>query len=71
MATKRIEIEVTRKAVIEVDTTSDIVQEYDDDDELVSDLVGYEFRMLPVIGDGVKVIENEITGWEHEVVKQT
>lgn len=57
---KLIEVEVLTKYTIEVDETSKIVQEYYEDIDLVLDLVNYNFSILPVIDNGVKVLDREV-----------
>ena len=62
---KTIKVEVTQIVEIEVDETSQIVKQYESIDELVSDLVSYNFNVLPVIGKGVNVNDIEVVRHSH------
>ena len=61
---KKIKIEVVTVVTVEIDEANDIVQEYNSDKELLSDIVSYRFSStLPVMKSGVKV-EFEDTSFE-------
>ncbi len=60
MSKKTLEIEVTMKYTIEVDSENSIVKEYESEKELVDDLVSYRFSVLPVIGNGVEIKDIEV-----------
>lgn len=51
---------------IEVDETSEYVKEYESQSELISDLVHYQFKVLPVIGNGVTI--EDVTTNEYEII---
>lgn len=63
MAKKIVQIDVKVKYTIEVDPENEIVKEYEDDHDLISDLVSYNFSVLPVIGNGVEVKDTKIIKW--------
>lgn len=65
MSKKTLEIEVTMKYTIEVDTENSIVKEYETEKELVDDLSSYRFSVLPVIGNGVEIKDVEVLNWSH------
>ena len=57
---RKIKIEVKAIYEISVDDDSPIVKEYADDDDLVSDLAHYNWSTLPVLGNGVELIDMEV-----------
>lgn len=57
---RKIKIEVTSIYEISVDDESPIVKEYADDNELVQDLSSYRFYTLPVLGNGVELLDVEL-----------
>ena len=61
---RTIEVEVTKKYTLQVDDSNHIVQEYFDDEELVNHLVSYNFEVLPVLKEGVKVVDDTIINIE-------
>lgn len=65
MSKKLLEIEVTIRYAIEVDTENSIVKEYDSEKELVDDLASYRFTTLPVIGNGVEIKDVEVVEWSY------
>lgn len=64
---RKLKIEVMHVYEIEINDSDDIVKEYASDEELVEDLISYNFSsILPVIATGgVKVIDSEII--EHSI----
>jgi hypothetical protein len=59
--TKTITLQVTKRYVIEVDEESEIVKEYDTEQELLYEVASYNFSStLPVIGKGVYVIDSDL-----------
>jgi hypothetical protein len=65
MAKKTLEIEVTIKYTVEVDTENSIVKEYETEKALVDDLASYRFSVLPVIGNGVEIKDVEVLQWSY------
>ncbi len=65
---KTIEVEATYIYTIEVDEDNHIVKDYDDENELYSDLASYRFTTLPVIDDGVEILDTELIAWSHKEV---
>ena len=64
MAKKKLELEVTFKYTIEIDGDSEIVQEYENEKELIEDLIAYRFSpVLPVINKGVEINDIETLHW--------
>jgi len=62
---KRIKIEVIYEYVLDIDESNHIVKEYEGRDELISDLVAYRFDILPVLEEGVKVVDVEHVDWNY------
>jgi hypothetical protein len=60
MKMRKLIIEVTNLYEISVDDNSPIVKDYADDNELVDDLASYHFSTLPVIGNGVELIDVQL-----------
>jgi hypothetical protein len=61
---KKIKLEVVMLVTVEIDEANDIVQDYNSDKELLSDIVSYRFSStLPVMQSGVKA-EFEDTSFE-------
>jgi len=66
MSKKTLEIEVTIKYTVEVDTENSVVKEYESEKELVNDLASYQCSVvLPVIGNGVEIKDVEVLKWSH------
>ena len=57
MANERMVIEVTYTYEISIDRESSCVKDYDNENGLIEDLVHYRFSTLPVIGNGVDVLD--------------
>lgn len=54
---KKIEARITYKYEIEINDNDDIVKEYEDDNELITDLANYHFStVLPVVAVGAAKI---------------
>lgn len=64
MAKKNLKIQVTRTYEIEIDTENSIVKDYESEDELIDHIVSYNFSVLPVINNGVKVIDDELIAFK-------
>lgn len=54
------EIQVTYSYTIAIDDENHIVQEYESDEQLAKDLAVYRFQILPVLEEGVKVLDVEV-----------
>ena len=57
---RKIKVEVIQVFEITIDEKSEIVKEYKSEEELISDLVSYNFSVLPVIGKGVTIDDIEV-----------
>ena len=64
MSKKIVKIQATYIYEIEVDNESSIVKNYNTEKEMIEDLVGYRFSILPVIGQGVEIKDIEVDMWE-------
>ncbi len=53
-------ITFTMNYEVEVDEDNPIVQEYETLKDLVEDLVAYRFSTLPVIGNGVDILDKNV-----------
>lgn len=60
---KTIKVQVTYIYELEIDTESEIVKEYVDDEELLQHLASYRFSILPVIDNGVEFKDVELQEW--------
>lgn len=60
MAKKRIVVEVTYTYELEVDQESSCVKDYDTESGMIEDLVHYRFTTLPILGNGVDVVDVEV-----------
>ena len=60
---KIFKIEATYCYTIEVDEDDLIVKDYENEQEMIEDLVSYRFDILPVLNDGVKVKDVEVIDW--------
>lgn len=56
MAKRTVTIEVIYEYRIEVDEESELVKDYDTMLDLYNDLVHYRFKSLPVLENGVNII---------------
>lgn len=57
---KRINVLATYNYEIEIDEKSPIVKEYENEKELIEHLVDYRFTILPVIDNGVRIVNVEV-----------
>lgn len=58
MSKRTLKIEVSYSYEIEIDDENNTVKEYENDKELIEDLVSYRFSTLPVIHSGGVIIKN-------------
>lgn len=63
MAKKTILVNVTYIYTIEVDTENAVVKEYKTEKEMLEDLVHYNFKVLPVLEEGVKITDISVDDW--------
>ncbi len=63
-AKKTIKVSATFIYELEIDADSSIVQEYDNDGQLIEELVSYRFSLLPVIGNGVEIKDIQVETYE-------
>ena len=52
-----------RRTKQKLDSESNVVKEYDNEQELLEDLVSYRFTTLPVISNGVEIKDIEVSGF--------
>jgi len=61
---KTVTVDVTIRYQIEIDEQNEIVKEYSNQGELLQDLASYRFsKVLPVMDNGVKVLDVSTVGW--------
>lgn len=58
MSKRTLKIEVSYSYEIEIDDENNTVKEYENDKELVEDLVSYRFSTLPALYNGGVIIKN-------------
>lgn len=64
MAINKITLSVTFNYELEIDEDNPIVKEYEDQDELLEDLVSYKMsNILPVVGNGVNIKSFDVDEW--------
>lgn len=64
MAINKITLSITFNYELEIDEDNPIVKEYEDQDELLEDLVSYKMsNILPVVGNGVNIKSFDVDEW--------
>lgn len=67
---RKIRVEVTKVYEIEVNDENYIVQEYESDEEMINHLVSYDFEVLPVLEEGIKIIDSYVTESDFDEVDE-
>lgn len=62
---KQVKVEVTLIYDLEIDENSGIVKEYINEEDLINDLASYRFTTLPVINNGVNILDIELVDWQY------
>lgn len=55
-----LRVEVTKVFELEVNYENYIVQEYEDDKSMIDHLAEYDFNVLPVLEEGVKIVDSYV-----------
>lgn len=67
---RKLRVEVTKVYELEVDDENFIVQEYETDKEMVDHLASYDFSVLPVLEEGVKVVDSFVQDFDFDEVDE-